>query len=331
METLVSSMHKTLSVQELKEGTSQFHAPSLCLGLRKRFCKGNCEEGNILVETTDDTAQRGRYSLVYKRMNIFSDDIMYVSITKLTTSDAGRYGCGLVRTFSFSSYQGFEIRVDAVTSAKPTPAPSASTLTTTQSLSSTSSSASTLTTTQSLSSTSSSSSSGASKQTQQQQTTSAGPGVVLYMSLTLVVIFIVLSVALLIFCWKRASKPEEPPEETEYEVFVEADQVYEEIRSIEMSTVYSHIEHIKPNGVETTDEYSLATAATSQENTEDSSIVTYSEVSLSNRTATSLHSAPCGDADYIVYSVPRVGASSDVSPAEDASPPLYSTVTSHEL
>ncbi|XP_029292050.1 uncharacterized protein LOC115011169 isoform X2 [Cottoperca gobio] len=315
METLVSSMHKTLSVQELKEGTSQFHAPSLCLGLRKRFCKGNCEEGNILVETTDDTAQRGRYSLVYKRMNIFSDDIMYVSITKLTTSDAGRYGCGLVRTFSFSSYQGFEIRVDAVTSAKPTPAPSASTLTTTQSLSSTSSS----------------SSSGASKQTQQQQTTSAGPGVVLYMSLTLVVIFIVLSVALLIFCWKRASKPEEPPEETEYEVFVEADQVYEEIRSIEMSTVYSHIEHIKPNGVETTDEYSLATAATSQENTEDSSIVTYSEVSLSNRTATSLHSAPCGDADYIVYSVPRVGASSDVSPAEDASPPLYSTVTSHEL
>ncbi|XP_029292034.1 cell wall integrity and stress response component 2-like isoform X1 [Cottoperca gobio] len=221
-------------------------------GLRKRFCKGNCEEGNILVETTDDTAQRGRYSLVYEGGNIFSNHIMYVSITKLTTSDAGRYGCGLVRILS-SSYQGFEIRVDAVTSAKPTPAPSASTLTTTQSLSSTSSSASTLTTTQSLSSTSSSSStltttqslsstsssssSGASKQTQQQQTTSAGPGVVLYVNLTRVVMFIVLSVALLIFCWKRASKPEEPPEETEHVVFAEANQVYEEMRSIEMSTV----------------------------------------------------------------------------------------------
>ncbi|XP_029292037.1 uncharacterized protein LOC115011162 isoform X3 [Cottoperca gobio] len=189
-------------------------------GLRKRFCKGNCEEGNILVETTDDTAQRGRYSLVYEGGNIFSNHIMYVSITKLTTSDAGRYGCGLVRILS-SSYQGFEIRVDAVTSAKPTPAPSASTLTTTQSLSSTSSS----------------SSSGASKQTQQQQTTSAGPGVVLYVNLTRVVMFIVLSVALLIFCWKRASKPEEPPEETEHVVFAEANQVYEEMRSIEMSTV----------------------------------------------------------------------------------------------
>ncbi|KAI9532034.1 hypothetical protein NQZ68_035895 [Dissostichus eleginoides] len=99
-------------------------------GGRKVFCKGKCEEGNILVETTRDSAQRGRYSIRYVAGTFPArEKVLYVSITKLTKSDAGWYQCGLkVRPFPFSdSYQDFEIRVtDAPTSL--TSAPSASSL-----------------------------------------------------------------------------------------------------------------------------------------------------------------------------------------------------------
>ncbi|KAL3064799.1 hypothetical protein OYC64_000933 [Pagothenia borchgrevinki] len=110
-------------------------------GERKIFCKGKCKDGNILVETTGDSAQRGRYSIEY-----VSNTILYVGITKLTKSDAGLYQCGLEdRPFLvFNSYQDIKIRVtDASTSPRPFPtsAPSASTLTPTQSLSSVPSSA----------------------------------------------------------------------------------------------------------------------------------------------------------------------------------------------
>ncbi|XP_033987668.1 CMRF35-like molecule 8 isoform X3 [Trematomus bernacchii] len=157
------------------------------------FCKGKCEEGNILVETTGDSEQRGRYSIRY--VGSVLSVYLYVSITKLTKSDAGRYQCGLDRSVLFpGSHQDFEIRVkDAPTSSKPevTPRPfptSASTLTTTKGL----------------------------FVSQQGQTASDGHGVVLYVRLTLVVMFIVLSASVLIFCWKRARKPRETADEAEY-------------------------------------------------------------------------------------------------------------------
>ncbi|XP_034096084.1 uncharacterized protein LOC117562372 [Gymnodraco acuticeps] len=172
-------------------------------GGKKILCQGKCEARNILVETTGDSAQRGRYSIRYLE-GYFpeSETVLYVSITKLTKSDAGRYQCGLEdRPFPvFDSYQDFEIRVtDAPTSSKPevtprpfpTSSPSASPLTPTQSLSSVPSSASPERTTQ----------------PQQGQTASDGPGVVLYVRLTLVVMVIVLSASVLIFCRKRARKP----------------------------------------------------------------------------------------------------------------------------
>ncbi|TDH10137.1 hypothetical protein EPR50_G00071830 [Perca flavescens] len=145
-----------------------------------------------------------------------------------------------------------------------------------------------------------------------------------------------LSVALLIFCRMRARKPKEPPLETEYSIVTDANQVYEEIREdrqstsppVEVSTVYTYAKYTKPDVVETTEEYSLVTAPTSQKKTEDDrSDLTYSELDLPNGTAASLHSAPCGDPDNVVYSVPRVEASSAGSHAQDSSPPLYSTVT----
>ncbi|KAJ4934048.1 hypothetical protein JOQ06_006855 [Pogonophryne albipinna] len=303
-------------------------------GGRKMFCKGKCED-KILVETTGDSAQSGRYSIRYVEGSYPArDTVLYVNITNLTKSDAGPYQCGLEdRSFPFpDSYQDFEIRVtDAPTSSKPevtprpfpTSAPSASPLTTTKSLSSVPSSASPERTTQ----------------PQQGQTASDGPGsVVLYVGLILLVMFIVLSVALLIFCRKRARK--EPPMETEYVSDIETNQLYEEIREedrgssspVETSTIYSYVKPNQPNGVESTDEYSLVTAATSQkEAKDDPGNLHYSEVDFSKRGAAPLHSAPCGYTDNVLSSDPRVAQSSDVSHAEDASLALYSTVSLHQM
>ncbi|XP_044066032.1 uncharacterized protein LOC122882582 isoform X2 [Siniperca chuatsi] len=302
-------------------------------GSRKIFCKEECEGKDILVETTGDRAQSGRYSIEYKGA-AFSSKHMFVSITKLTKSDSGRYRCSLDRFLIPDSSEEFEIRVtDAPITSKPnwtlrpfsTSVPSASTLKTTQSLrsssgSSTPSSASTLKTT---------------------QPPAAATGVLTYLGLILGVMIVVFLAAVLIFCRKRASKPKEPPAESEYATVTKLNRVSEEIREedrqsrappVEISTPYTYAKYTKPNGVEPTDDYSLATAASSQKKTEDdSSNLTYSQVDFSNRTAASLHSAPCGDADNTVYSVPRVEASSDGSHAEDASPPLYSTVTLHQL
>ncbi|XP_044066037.1 uncharacterized protein LOC122882585 [Siniperca chuatsi] len=301
-------------------------------GSRKIFCKEECEGKDILVETTGDRAQSGRYSIEYEGA-ILSSERMFVSITKLTKSDSGRYRCILDRWIKDSSEE-FEIRVtDAPITSKPnwtlrpfsTSVPSASTLKTTQSLrsssgSSTPSSASTLKTT---------------------QPPAAATAVLPYLGLILAVMIVVFLAAVLIFCRKRASKPKEPPAESEYANVTKPSRVYEEIREedrqsrappVEISTLYTYAKYTKPNGVEPTDDYSLATAASSQKRTEDdSSNLTYSQVDFSNRTAASLHSAPCGDADNTVYSVPRVEASSGGSHAEDASPPLYSTVTLHQL
>ncbi|XP_034060337.1 uncharacterized protein LOC117538592 [Gymnodraco acuticeps] len=199
-------------------------------GGRKLFCKGKCEEGNILVETTGDSEQRGRYSIRYNEGTLLSYAILYVGITKLTKSDAGRYQCGLDRSF-LDSYQDIEIRVT-----------------------------------------------------------------------------------------------DDPPVEPEYGV--EANQVYEDVRGsgsppVLISTIYSYAKYTKLNGVETTDEYSFVTAATSQKKTKDDPInINYSEVDSSNSGAASLHSAPCGDADNILLGVE---ARSDVS---HASPPPCSTVNS---
>ncbi|XP_031168976.1 uncharacterized protein LOC116059847 [Sander lucioperca] len=141
-------------------GDITVRCPFTFSGKRKIFCKDECKDGDILIKTEDDTAQRGRYSIRYEEGNYLRPEIvLYVSITKLTQSDSGRYRCGLVRFFPFPlppSYQEIEIRVtDAPTSplrpSSPS-VPSASTLMTSQSLSSTTSLDSTLMTSQTTSS-----------------------------------------------------------------------------------------------------------------------------------------------------------------------------------
>ena len=76
------------------------------------FCKEKCEEGNVLIETTDVRAQSGRYSLEYEEgFYPKSSTILYVSISQLTKSDSGRYRCGLERTVLTDEFSEFEIRV----------------------------------------------------------------------------------------------------------------------------------------------------------------------------------------------------------------------------
>ncbi|KAI3357829.1 hypothetical protein L3Q82_016226 [Scortum barcoo] len=191
-------------------------------------------------------------------------------------------------------------------------------------------SASTLKTTQSLSSTSgrskpSSASPETTEQSQQQQTPAARPGLLLYVGVILLVMIVVLSVAVLIFCRKRASKPKEAPVETDYANVTEADRVLEEIREdrqsrsppVETSTVYTCATYTETNGAETTDDYSFVTAASPQNKTEDdSSKLTYSDVDFSGGPAASLNSAPRGDADNVIYSVPRVTTSFGQQPRQ---------------
>ncbi|XP_028437629.1 CMRF35-like molecule 8 [Perca flavescens] len=106
-------------------------------GKRRIFCKDECKDGDILIETEEDTAQIGRYSIECIEGGFpVSKIIVYVSIRNLTQSDSGRYRCGLVRALFSSSYQEIEIRVtDAPTSplrpSSPS-VPSASTLMTSQ-------------------------------------------------------------------------------------------------------------------------------------------------------------------------------------------------------
>ncbi|XP_065817225.1 3-hydroxyacyl-CoA dehydrogenase type-2-like [Labrus bergylta] len=91
--------------------------------------------------------------------------------------------------------------------------------------------------------------------------------------------------------------------------------VYEEIKEghrspvVEVSTVNTCAKFAKLNGVETTDDYSLLTAAASHDKIiDDSSKLNYSEVDFSNSQAASRNSAPSGGAkDDVIYSVPRVG------------------------
>ncbi|XP_014834898.1 PREDICTED: uncharacterized protein LOC106912601 isoform X2 [Poecilia mexicana] len=94
-------------------------------GTRKIFCRENCEEGNVLIETTKNSAENGRYGIEYVKAhgpNIYS---FYVKISGLTESDSGRYRCGLGE--SSESYQDFTLSVSGYQSTSSVSTPSAST------------------------------------------------------------------------------------------------------------------------------------------------------------------------------------------------------------
>ncbi|XP_026223973.1 polymeric immunoglobulin receptor-like isoform X2 [Anabas testudineus] len=141
----------------------------------KFFCKEPCEdEKNVLVETNDFSAQRGRYSIRYLRGNP-TEGSVFVTITQLTESDSGRYRCGLE-----GSYRGFELMV---TDARFTS-----------------------TTAQSLETSGRFTPLSALPQITEQLTDTNTEGVWLLVIVTVVIIVLVLSVVVLILCRKRFHK-----------------------------------------------------------------------------------------------------------------------------
>ncbi|XP_068566607.1 CMRF35-like molecule 8 [Cebidichthys violaceus] len=149
----------------------------------KYFCKGQCENKDILVATTGFRTQRGRYSIRYEE-GYPSGGFVYVGITQLTRSDSGQYWCWLDEPVSPDPYHGFKI---VVTNAPPTSKPN-------QAMTSSVPSASTATTTQSLSSTSGSS-------------RPPARGVWLY-AVIVVVLVIVSGLVLMMFCIRRNITPD---------------------------------------------------------------------------------------------------------------------------
>ncbi|XP_067449412.1 CMRF35-like molecule 8 isoform X2 [Thunnus thynnus] len=296
--------------------------PFTWTGERTYFCKNECTKKDILVEMNNNRAQRGRYIMEYKETPEGSR--LDVTITQLTKSDSGRYRCGLDIPFSIDPYWEFQIIVkDAPPTSKPnlTLRPS---LTSIQSASTA--------TTQSFRR----SSTETTNQSEEQQTETPAGDVLPYVGLTLVVMLLLFSVAVLMYCKKRASKPKEPPVETEYANVTRANRVYEETREdgrqsrsppVEISSTYS-AKFTKPNGVQTSDDYSFVTATASRplnKTEDDSSELVYTQVDLSSGAASSHSSAPRGHTDNVIYSAPRIHTEAQTD-AKDVSESLYSNV-----
>ncbi|XP_035998967.1 polymeric immunoglobulin receptor isoform X2 [Fundulus heteroclitus] len=77
----------------------------------KIFCRETCEGENLLVETSDDTAQNGRYRTKYVRETSKTYSVLSVSISGLNWFDSGLYRCGLGDSSSSASYQDFRLVV----------------------------------------------------------------------------------------------------------------------------------------------------------------------------------------------------------------------------
>ncbi|XP_026010308.1 uncharacterized protein LOC101488078 [Maylandia zebra] len=318
---------------EMEGGSITVKCTFSLTGRRRLFCTGKCEEGNILIDTTDDSAQNGRYSIKYKEgFYPLHKTVLNVSITQLRRSDSGMYRCSLDRILPFDSNEEFEIVVtDASVTSKPKstvqPSPVSTFLSSAPMTTATVTTSPKTPTSQSLNSisggtTPSPASSSTSKQTQTPLPNLVTAGTLPVVALILIT---VLPVALLIFCKKRrASKPKGPPVETEPPDITTASQLYEEIREEDrlsnlppegVFSIYTTAKCPQGNRVESTDDYSLVICPQNK-----------SEENLSKLAAT--NSAPCGHAD-VLYSTPHVHFST-ANHTKDASPPLYSTVGNHQ-
>ncbi|XP_062248452.1 CMRF35-like molecule 8 [Platichthys flesus] len=90
-------------------------------GRTRRFCRKSCGDGDVLIETEDVSAQRGRYSIEYeKASDLLSNSFVHVTIKQLRKSDSGKYTCGLKRTLHPEGNERIEI---IVTDASPSSTP----------------------------------------------------------------------------------------------------------------------------------------------------------------------------------------------------------------
>uniref|UniRef100_A0A3B5R272 Immunoglobulin V-set domain-containing protein n=1 Tax=Xiphophorus maculatus TaxID=8083 RepID=A0A3B5R272_XIPMA len=108
----VTTDGETLIIYREKEGGSITVRCEFRYSGEKRFlCKETCEGKNILIVTTKDTDQTGRFSIRYEKRNIFSFDFLHVSITDLKPSDSGRYRCRSDETIDGTLYDDFYLVV----------------------------------------------------------------------------------------------------------------------------------------------------------------------------------------------------------------------------
>uniref|UniRef100_A0A096LWH6 Immunoglobulin V-set domain-containing protein n=1 Tax=Poecilia formosa TaxID=48698 RepID=A0A096LWH6_POEFO len=77
------------------------------------FCKENCEGENILINTTEDKAHKGRYNTLYE--SNYTSASLHVSISDLKRSDSGRYRCGFGK--NRSRYHEFHLDVTEATTS----------------------------------------------------------------------------------------------------------------------------------------------------------------------------------------------------------------------
>ncbi|XP_017161042.1 CMRF35-like molecule 5 isoform X2 [Poecilia reticulata] len=294
-------------------GNITVKCPFLLSGSRKFVCKNVCEGENILIETTNNTAEKGRYSVKYERNIIIFKDFLYFTIEDLKKSDSGRYRCRLDRTF-ITRYDDFELVVNEVFTTSTTTEPNRTLQTFTTS---------TILPTSFRTASVQSSSPPSSSKTNQPP---AAPGLLLLVVLVLVILIITLAVGLLIFFEKKHfGQKNGPLVKTEYSDPTKVSTVYEEIRleerenetpPQEKSPVYSLVRSCEP--AESSDLYSLAGCP---KNDVEVDAVDYSVVHFATNTTTSSNSAPCGHAVNDTYSA--VGSAN----LSDDSSALYSNVT----
>ncbi|KAK5609824.1 hypothetical protein CRENBAI_018991 [Crenichthys baileyi] len=264
-------------------------------GGKMYFCMKDCSRENILVETTDYRAQRGRYSIEFNKIGTASYFVL-VSITELKRSDSGWYRCALGQTWI--RHTDFEIVVNY------------------------DSPAATPTSTQSLSFSPVSSSS--SETTKQSKRSAPPPDVLLSVAVVLVITVILLAAAFLVFFKHRSSSQHEalsaePSVETGYATVIKTHRVKKEIRE-------DGENRTSDKTTRTTAEYSLSSWP---QNRVEEDIVDYSTVFFSKHTTIVDSSAPCDHrADSTLYSEPWRDGNPATCRKHD-SPPLYSTITLH--
>lgn len=76
-------------------------------GSRKYICRNDTEKEDILIETTENRAESGRYIIRYD----ISDKKVHAVIKELTQSDSGRYKIGVSNSSSQNLFQEVELKV----------------------------------------------------------------------------------------------------------------------------------------------------------------------------------------------------------------------------
>ncbi|XP_074538120.1 uncharacterized protein LOC141799705 isoform X2 [Halichoeres trimaculatus] len=90
----------------------------------KIFCRDGCKAEDVLLQTADEKAQHGRYSMEYRKSPIpVSITAVRVRITDLKESDSGRYSCMTNSISSPRETMEFELKVVDALQPKFTPRP----------------------------------------------------------------------------------------------------------------------------------------------------------------------------------------------------------------